>query len=148
MLPEKSSSGLRFRKWIVVLLALALSSDAFGDREAKADAIVIHKSERELLVLKEGKVLMSYRVALGRNPIGAKQREGDGKTPEGEYRISGRNAMSAFHKSLRISYPDAVDRSRAAKEGVRPGGDIIIHGLPNGQGHIGAAHRLTDWTEG
>lgn len=94
------------------------------------------------------RVIKSYRVALGRNPVGPKRQQGDGKTPEGIYSISGRNAASAFHRALRVSYPNPSDRARAKRAGVTPGGDIMIHGLPNGQGAIGAAHRLTDWTEG
>jgi murein L,D-transpeptidase YafK len=108
--------------------------------------ILVRKAKRELALLYQGRVLRSYRVALGSNPVGPKRRRGDGKTPEGLYTITGRNSSSAFHRSLRISYPDAADRAR--REGVNPGGDIMIHGLPNGQGYIGKAHRLVDWTDG
>ena len=93
-------------------------------------------------------MIRTYRVALGRNPVGPKQRQGDGKTPEGAYVIVGRNPNSAYHKSLRISYPGPADREFARRLRVEPGGDIMIHGLPNGQGWIGAGHRLRDWTEG
>lgn len=110
--------------------------------------IVINKAKREMILLKDGKPFKTYAIALGREPVGPKQREGDGKTPEGSYTISGRNPKSAFHLSLRISYPSADDVQRARKAGVSPGGDIMIHGLPNGQGSIGAAHRQRDWTEG
>lgn len=113
-----------------------------------ADQVVINKSKRELLLLRKGKLLRSYKVALGRNPVGAKQFQGDGKTPEGAYTISGRNVRSAFHRSLRVSYPSDADRDHARHLGRDPGGDIMIHGLPNGQGWIGAAHRATDWTQG
>jgi murein L,D-transpeptidase YafK len=130
----------------LVLFALTLADAA--DVSDAADKIVVNKSKRELLLLRVGTVFRTYRIALGRNPVGPKQQEGDGKTPEGSYSISGRNAKSSFHKSLRISYPNALDRERARRAGVKPGGDIMIHGLPNGQGHIGAAHRATDWTEG
>ncbi|MEO8657611.1 MAG: L,D-transpeptidase family protein [Bryobacteraceae bacterium] len=80
--------------------------------------------------------------------VGPKIRKGEGKTPEGAYFISGKNAASAYHRSLRVSYPNAADRKRAKRQGVDPGDDIMIHGLPNGQGFIGAAHRLIDWTDG
>jgi murein L,D-transpeptidase YafK len=96
----------------------------------------------------EGKVLKTYKVALGKHPVGPKTREGDMRTPEGLYRIDGRNAHSQFHKSLHISYPNARDRERAQKLGVKPGGDIMIHGLPNGQGSVGKAHLQSDWTWG
>jgi murein L,D-transpeptidase YafK len=126
----------------VTTAALAAADTAVADR------VVVNKSKRELLLLRSGRVIRSYRVALGRNPIGPKEREGDGKTPEGGYIIAGRNPGSAFHRSLRVSYPNDADRERAARRGFRPGGDIMIHGLPRGQGSIGAAHRDTDWTEG
>ncbi len=93
-------------------------------------------------------MIRSYKVALGRNPTGAKMQRGDSRTPEGAYTISGRNAASAFHRSLRISYPSAADRERAKRQGIDPGGDIMIHGLPNGQGYVGAGRRLIDWTDG
>lgn len=113
-----------------------------------ADKIVVNKSKRELLLFKGRTVIRSYHVALGRNPVGPKEREGDGKTPEGAYVISGKYAQSAYHKALLVSYPNTNDRERARRLGVAPGGAIMIHGLPNGLGWIGAAHRLRDWTEG
>jgi murein L,D-transpeptidase YafK len=114
----------------------------------RADKIVVNKAKRELLLYSRGKEIRSYKVSLGPNPVGPKAQQGDGKTPEGAYTISGRNAKSSFHKSLRISYPNASDRERAKRQGVSPGGDIMIHGLPNGMGLIGAAHLLRDWTAG
>jgi len=93
-------------------------------------------------------VIRTYHVALGRGGLEAKQKEGDARTPEGRYVIDSRNAASSYHKALHISYPDAADRRRAAQTGVSPGGAIMIHGLPNGMGLIGGAHRLYDWTLG
>src|SRR6478736_6016345 len=81
-------------------------------------------------------------------PIGPKTRQGDHRTPEGHYVIDRRNSRSQFHRSLHISYPNAADRDHARALGVSPGGDIFIHGLPNGYGFIGAAHRTRDWTDG
>ena len=78
----------------------------------------------------------------------AKEREGDFRTPEGRYLIDYHKADSAFHRALHISYPNAEDRRRAEKLGVAPGGDIMIHGLPNGLGAAGETHRITDWTNG
>ena len=112
------------------------------------DRIVIEKSARKLSLFVNGKALKSYRVALGRNPIGAKQEEGDNKTPEGVYRIDGRNPRSNFHLALHISYPSDEDKVRAAERGVSAGFDIMIHGIRNGRGWIGAFHRLSDWTAG
>jgi murein L,D-transpeptidase YafK len=112
------------------------------------DRIVVEKASRRLSVFQSGKRLKTYRVALGRNPVGAKQEEGDMKTPEGFYQIDGRNRQSSFHLALHISYPSAEDAARAAARGVSAGCDIMIHGLPNDEGWIGAFHRRTDWTAG
>ena len=113
-----------------------------------ADRIVVEKSKRTLSLYRAGKLLKSYKIALGKNPVGPKQREGDSRTPEGSYVIDFRKADSKFHRALHISYPNAEDRRRARERGVQPGGAIMIHGLPNGTGAIGAAHRLRDWTDG
>jgi len=112
------------------------------------DQILVEKSERKLSILRDGKVLKTYRVALGRNPIGAKEQEGDNKTPEGIYTIDYRNPKSDYHLALHISYPSAEDTTRAAQRGVNAGFDIEIHGLPNGRGWMGPAHRQKDWTAG
>ena len=96
-----------------------------------------------MLLLRGESVVRSYRVSLGREPAGHKQREGDGRTPEGRYTIDRRNPKSAYHLSLHISYPSQADRERARAAGVDPGGDIMIHGQPNG-----GAPREGDWTQG
>jgi murein L,D-transpeptidase YafK len=114
----------------------------------KADSILILKKDHVLELLKDGKVIRTYKVALGRGGLAPKEREGDGRTPEGRYIIDSRNAESHYHKALHISYPNEEDRRRAARLGVSPGGAIMIHGLPDGKGWIGAAHRLYDWTLG
>ena len=112
------------------------------------DRILVEKSERKLSILRDGKVLKTYRVALGRNPIGRKEQEGDMKTPEGIYTIDYRNPQSDYHLALHISYPSAEETTRAAQRGVNAGFDIMIHGLPNGRGWMGGAHRQKDWTAG
>lgn len=125
-----------------VFNSLALS------QEPKADQVAVVKSERILKLLLHGKVIRSYKVALGGAPVGAKEQEGDHKTPEGHYVLDRRNAKSKFYKSIHVSYPNEQDRQRAKRKGVSPGGDIMIHGLPNGMGALGATHRATDWTDG
>ncbi len=115
---------------------------------AKADSILILKKDHLLQLMAGGKVIRTYHVALGQGGLAPKQREGDGRTPEGRYVIDARSAESHYHKAFHISYPNAEDRLRAAKLGVSPGGAIMIHGLPNGKGYIGAAHRMYDWTLG
>ena len=115
---------------------------------AAADSLVLEKGKRKLTVYYRGTALRAYYVALGRSPVGDKQRIGDNRTPEGVFHILGRNPNSRYHLSLRISYPDASHRARAAALGVAPGGDIMIHGLPDEQASLGAAHRDFDWTNG
>jgi murein L,D-transpeptidase YafK len=114
----------------------------------KADSVLILKKDHVLELLAGGKVIRTYKVALGSGGLAAKEREGDGRTPEGHYVIDSRNEHSAYHRALHISYPNDEDRRRAAKLGVSPGGEIMIHGLPNGKGWIGEAHRMYDWTLG
>ena len=113
-----------------------------------ADRVVVHKKERTLELFKNGSSFRKYKIALGAEPVGAKTQEGDHKTPEGNYVIDRRNERSKFYRALHISYPNTEDKARAEKLGVSPGGDIMIHGLPNGFGWIGESHRLKDWTEG
>jgi murein L,D-transpeptidase YafK len=112
------------------------------------ERILVEKSCRKLSVFRGGKALKIYRIALGTKPVGAKQEEGDLKTPEGLYWIDGRNGESKFHLALHISYPSAEDTARAMARGTSAGCDIMIHGLPNDHGWIGAFHRRTDWTAG
>jgi murein L,D-transpeptidase YafK len=109
----------------------------------QVDRVVVNKARRELLLLSGESVVRSYRVALGRDPVGHKVQEGDGRTPEGRYTIDRRNPKSRYHLPLHISYPNDADRERAQALGVSPGGDIMIHGVKSG-----AAHPETDWTQG
>lgn len=114
----------------------------------KADSILILKKDHVLELLAAGKVIRTYKVALGRGGLSPKQKEGDARTPEGHYVIDSRNADSHYHRALHVSYPNTEDRARAAWLAVPPGGAIMIHGLPNGMGWLGASHRLYDWTLG
>ena len=114
----------------------------------KADSILILKKDHVLQLLANGRVIRTYKVALGQGGLAPKQREGDARTPEGHYIIDAKYEHSAYHKALHVSYPNAEDRKRAARLHVPPGGAIMIHGLPNGKGWVGARHRLFDWTLG
>jgi murein L,D-transpeptidase YafK len=114
----------------------------------RVDSILILKKDHLLELISNGKVIRTYHVALGQGGLAPKQKQGDGRTPEGQYIIDARNGESHYHKALHVSYPNQTDRLRAQKSGVSPGGDIMIHGLPNGRGYIGSAHRLYDWTLG
>jgi len=118
------------------------------ESEPDVDRIRVFKSERRLILLSGDLPVYEYEVALGGDPTGPKREQGDERTPEGEYVIDSRKTESDFHLALHISYPNAEDRRRARKRGVDPGGAIMIHGLPNGFGLIGAAHTLVDWTDG
>lgn len=113
-----------------------------------ADSIVVEKKARRMTLFHMGRPIRSYLVALGGNPVGDKLAAGDRRTPEGMFSIEARNPNSDYHLSLKISYPDAAHRQRSEALGVDPGGNIMIHGLPNGRGSVGAYHRTADWTNG
>jgi murein L,D-transpeptidase YafK len=152
MKSRKLRAGLAV--WICagVFLALCTPTLAFSAQQQaaprKADSILILKKDHRMELLAGGKVIRTFQVALGQGGLAPKEREGDGRTPEGHYIIDARYAVSHYHKALHVSYPSAEDRARAAKLGLSPGGAIMIHGLPNGKGWVGAAHRLYDWTLG
>jgi murein L,D-transpeptidase YafK len=113
-----------------------------------ADKVLIEKKRRRLTLLTNGEVIKTYKIALGGNPVGPKERRGDNKTPEGTYIIESRNRDSGYHLSLRISYPNEKDKLRARELGVAPGGDIMIHGIKNGLAWVGVFHAGSDWTNG
>ncbi len=123
-------------------------SQLAGVPRLKADRVVIIKSQRRLVLMRGGYVLRSYRVALGRYPKGRKVREGDAKTPEGAYTLSHKKTRSNFYKAIGISYPNLQDTARADALGVRPGGRIMIHGLPNRMSADRVGHPVIDWTQG
>lgn len=116
--------------------------------DARADLVRVHKAARTLELWNGERLLKRYAVSLGGAPVGDKEREGDERTPEGRYVLEARNEASAFHRAIRVSYPDAADRARAAADGVDPGGMIMVHGIRNGFGWAGRLHRLADWTDG
>ena len=127
---------------------VTLQQEVFAIQNGPADKILIEKKERRLMLISRGKVLKTYKIALGGNPNGPKERQGDNKTPEGTYSIDSRNRDSRYHLSLHISYPNAKDKKRAKELGVSPGGDIMIHGIKNGLSWVGDLHTEVDWTKG
>lgn len=137
-------------KLIILLFAFLFASPVLAENDQTAAKIIVYKTSHVMeLIDKNDHLLKRYKIALGAQPKGHKTQEGDEKTPEGLYQISGRNPNSRYHLSLRISYPNRLDVSQAEKRGVSPGGDIMIHGLPNGTGWLGAKHLLHDtWTDG
>ena len=164
----RPSRGKRWRRglclslFLALLLAAALAvgaktlgnplfkSDLTAElpAELQFDRLVVYKSARRLTAYAEGRAVREYHIALGWAPEGHKQMQGDGKTPEGVYFVDGKNPNSQYYKNLGVSYPNDQDRAAAAALGVSPGGDIKIHGLPAGQGHLGAVHWMQDWTAG
>jgi murein L,D-transpeptidase YafK len=126
----------------VLLLGVPEEAQEAAQPAPHADRVLVLKKDSQ------GKVIRSYRVALGGDPIGPKARLGDHKTPEGVYVLDSRNGHSQFYKSLHISYPSVREREAARQRGVSPGGDVFVHGLPDGYGWVGSLHRLKDWTDG
>jgi murein L,D-transpeptidase YafK len=137
----------RFAPLAALVLALAGPGAAAAER-GPADRVLIEKEAHRLTLLRAGRVLRTYLVALGGNPRGHKQRMGDERTPEGVYAIDARYGKSKYHRALKISYPDARDRARARAAGVNPGGMIMIHGIPPDVAWLGEVHRVFDWTNG
>jgi len=118
------------------------------DTSVAIDRVVVTKHQRKLDLMANGKVVKSYSISLGRVPEGAKEYEGDKKTPEGLYIIHDRNPYSGYHKNLGVSYPNTKDIAHARSLGKSPGGLIKIHGIKNRYGWIGRFHLLFDWTYG
>jgi murein L,D-transpeptidase YafK len=112
------------------------------------DRVVVHKSERRLLLMHGGNIVRSYHVALGLSPIGQKERSGDFRTPEGTYRLERRNARSDYFLSIKVSYPNEADLKRAHQRHWNTGGSIMIHGLPNYLKHEPEFYQSHDWTDG
>lgn len=128
-------------KFLGILLLVTVPCAA----QPKAEFLLLEKKARRLTLFQEGSPITSYRVALGANPISHKQRQGDQRTPEGIYFIDYKNPDSAFHRSLKISYPNRRDQTRAAHNGVDPGGLIMIHGLGDRPTYL---QERGDWTDG
>jgi murein L,D-transpeptidase YafK len=125
---------------IITVFLLSALADA---QDLPVDRVVVYKSQRKMVLFSNGKEVKSYRVALGTQPVGPKQRKDDHKTPEGSYILDSRNAHSQFYKAFHITYPGPKDIQLARKLGVRPGGAIMLHGLPEGYAWDGE-----DWTDG
>ena len=112
------------------------------------DRVVVHKSERRLLLMHGGNIVRSYHVALGLSPVGQKERSGDFRTPEGSYRLEKRNPRSDYFLSIKVSYPNETDLKRARARHWDTGGSIMIHGLPNLLRHEPEYYERHDWTDG
>lgn len=145
---SSSASGMSYLPVLDWPRSDTVRDDARGGSAPKGDAdrVVVKKSERRLYLMRGEDVLQSYPIALGFQPIGHKRRQGDGRTPEGRYRLDRRNDRSRFHRALHISYPNRADAIRAARRADSPGGLIMIHGQPAGASPTRPDHE--DWTEG
>jgi murein L,D-transpeptidase YafK len=119
-----------------------------AERLPSVDHVIVRKSQRTLVLMHGGNVVRSYRVQLGLNPVGQKERSGDFRTPEGSYRLERRNPRSDFFLSLKVSYPNPQDMRRAHDHHWDTGGSIMIHGLPNALKHDPDYYALHDWTDG
>ena len=126
---------------------LVVSLGASG-AEPNVDLVRVEKSSKRLYLINAGKVVREFRVALGGNPAGHKQQEGDQRTPEGKYLLDFKKADSAYYKAIHISYSNAADTESARRRGVNPGGSIMIHGQKNGFGWLGPLVQRYDWTNG
>lgn len=115
---------------------------------SRADSILVDKKRRMLHLISEGKLLRTYQIALGGKPTGKKNCEGDNRTPEGVYNIDFKNSASDFHLSLQVSYPSQDDINRARQLGCDPGGEIMVHGLPNNPIKRKLVRHPRDWTKG
>ena len=150
--------------WLPIIIGLSLaaivstSAIAYAKSTSKPenpippstaiDRVIVDKSDRILKLMSDGKVIRSYRIALGGSPTGHKQQEGDQRTPVGVYTLDYKNENSIAYRSIHISYPNDEDKARAKSLGVDPGGDIMIHGQMNGFGYLGWLNQRRDWTDG
>lgn len=154
----------KYSNWLLVAIGLGLATvvsasaviyiKSYSTQQSSIpnttiiDKVFVDKSERRLQLLSGDTVIKSYHIALGGNPIGHKQQEGDNRTPVGSYTLDYKNENSIAHRSIHVSYPNADDKARAQSLGVDAGGDIMIHGQMNGFGHLAWLNQKRDWTEG
>ena len=144
---------MRLKKYILVLIVgiailFALNPSSKSPIDEPIDLIVVYKSKRLLNVYAHERLLRSYKISLGKHPIGHKEFEGDKKTPEGLYYINTKSTNSRYHKNLGISYPNINDLNFATNRQKSAGGNIKIHGIRNWLGLVGILHRNFDWTNG
>ncbi len=114
----------------------------------KADFVLVDKSESKLYLINDDKIIKEYKIALGGNPAGHKQQEGDERTPEGRYLLDYKNENSKYYKAIHISYPNDDDKRKATTNGVNPGGQIMIHGQRNGFAWLAFITQWFNWTDG
>jgi murein L,D-transpeptidase YafK len=137
--------------WAALALAICAAAPlrgALAEDIAAADRVVVHKAEHRLYLYSGTRLLGEYKVELGLNPSGQKEREHDFRTPEGRYYLARRNIRSEYFLAIQVSYPNKEDELRARKNRWAPGGSIMIHGFPNEPKHPAAYYQSNDWTDG
>lgn len=137
---------MRFFLLLIISSFLPLISQA--ESLPQIDKVLIIKSERALHLLNRDQPVKTFRISLGKQPVGHKTREGDMRTPEGLYWIDWRKTSEKYQLSMHISYPSPKDRANAYLNGNAPGGMIMIHGTPVDDEYPEWFFQGLDWTEG
>ncbi|WP_286717612.1 L,D-transpeptidase family protein [Thalassolituus sp. UBA2009] len=143
----KSASGGLFC-CLLAMPSVDAGADLLTTGLQAVDLVKVDKSERKMYLLSGGKIVKEYRVALGANPQGHKQQEGDERTPEGDYTLDYKKEDSAYYRAMHISYPNAADVAEAENNGIAPGGFIMVHGQRNGLGWLAPLVQYFNWTNG
>lgn len=141
--PLNTVSGIMRTPTVILLFVSSLAAQA-----AEIDQVIVNKGQLLMYLMSGPEVIRTYSISLGENPIGHKAREGDEKTPEGQYVLDWRNPSSRYFKSIHVSYPNIQDQKLAEINNHDPGGNIFIHGLPNGRGFLGSNFEGVNWTDG
>ena len=136
--------SIHFSSLTGVFSLSAFSNTYSESKKSRVNMIIVWKRKRKMSLFYNKTLIKTYSIRLGFNPIGHKEREGDGRTPEGRYFITHHNPNSAYHKSLGISYPNSKDKANAIKRNESPGSNIFIHGGPKNT----LTHFFRDWTGG
>lgn len=139
-----------FAAWVFLFVfsSPAMPTEFYPVTDGAVDRVVVEKSKRTLTLLKQDREVRTYKIALGRDPVGAKVRQGDNRTPEGIYYVDYKVRNSVYHRALHLSYPNPDDVERARALGVPPGGSIMIHGMKNDHLWMGDVQYLFNWTNG
>ncbi|MHC8324142.1 L,D-transpeptidase family protein [Pseudomonas sp. GB2N2] len=140
-------------RWLLALFCLSFVVVSQASTVVTLDGkpiekVLVLKSAHQLQLIAEGKPLRTYRISLGKQPKGAKLMEGDKRTPEGFYWVDWRKVSDRFNLAMHISYPNVSDSARARREGVEPGGMIMIHGTPDTYDYPENLFHTLDWTDG
>jgi murein L,D-transpeptidase YafK len=140
-------------RWLLALFCLSFVAFAQASTVVTLDGkpiekVLVLKSAHQLQLIADGKPLRTYRISLGKQPRGAKLMEGDRRTPEGFYWVDWRKVSDRFNLAMHISYPNVTDSARSRREGVDPGGMIMIHGTPDTYDYPENLFHTLDWTDG